>query len=90
MGIKAVTFRDHLCLFKITYNNREPLRATVIPDIIVLDSLKSFDAEALSDKESSAGVSHPDVTVREYTTDDDAPHKLEADCLGSENLQQYV
>lgn len=71
VGIKAVTFRDHLCLFKITYNNREPLRATVIPDIIVLDSLKSFDAEALSDKESSAGVSHPDVTVREYTTDDD-------------------
>ncbi len=71
VGIKSVTLRDYLCLFNITYNNKEPLRATVIPDIIKVDSIKGFDTDTVSDRETTASLSHPDVTVRDYAPGDD-------------------
>ena len=71
VGIRSVTLCDYLRLFKITYNNKEPLRVTVIPDIIRIDGIKSFETDSVSDRENSASLSRPDVTVRDYVTGDD-------------------
>ena len=71
VGIKSITLRDYLCLFRITCKNREPLRAVVDPDIIVLNSIKGFDIDSVSDRESPESISHPDVTIRDYIAGDD-------------------
>ena len=71
VGIKSVTLRDFFGLFSITYSNREPLRASVVPDIIKPASLKSTDAEAFSSRESAYDMHYPNVTVREYMRGDD-------------------
>ena len=71
VGIKSVTLTDYLKLFRITCNNKEPLRATVIPHIYRIDGIKGFETDAVSDRENSASLSHPDVTVRDYAAGDD-------------------
>ena len=71
VGIRSVTLCDYLRLFKITYNNKEPLRVTVIPDIIRIDGIKSFETDSVSDRENTASLSRPDVTVRDYIAGDD-------------------
>ena len=72
VGIKSVTLRDFLCIFKLTYKNREALRVRVLPNIIRLSALKSVDVEAISDRETAVNATFPDVTVREYAHGDDA------------------
>ncbi len=71
VGIKSVTLRDFLCLFKITYKNREALRVRVVPDIVRLSALRNVDTDSLSHRETRMNPSYPDVTVREYTPGDD-------------------
>ena len=71
VGIKSVTLCDYLRLFRITCKNREPVRVTVNPDIKRIDNIKSFETDAVSDRENEANLSHPDVTVRDYATGDD-------------------
>ena len=72
VGIKSVTLRDFLCVFKLTYKNREALRVRVLPNIIRLSALKSVDVESISDRETTVNASYPDVTVREYIAGDDS------------------
>ena len=71
VGIRSVVLQDHLRLFKITYRNREPLRVTVLPDIIELNSLRSLDMDMISDREGGTDRQYPDVTVRDYIAGDD-------------------
>ena len=71
VGIKSVTLRDYLCLFSITYKNREPLRVSVVPDIIKVDNIRGFETDTISDRETPASLSRPDVTVRDYVPGDD-------------------
>lgn len=71
IGIKSVTLRDYLCLFSITYDNKEPLRVTVVPDIIKVGNIRGFDTDTISDRETLASLSRPDVTVRDYVPGDD-------------------
>ena len=72
VGIKSVTLRDFLCIFKLTYKNREALRVRVLPNMIRLGALKSVDVESISDRETTVNASYPDVTVREYAYGDDS------------------
>ncbi len=72
VGIKSVTLRDFLCIFKLTYKNREALRVRVLPNMIRLSALRSVDVESISDRETNANAAYPDVTVREYVPGDDS------------------
>lgn len=72
VGIRSVTLRDFLCIFKITYKNKEALRVRVVPDIITLPGLKSIDVESVSARDSLANPAYPDASVRDYITGDDA------------------
>ena len=74
VGISSVVLRDYLCLFKITYKNREPLRATVLPNIIRLDDLRSVNIETISHREALTDLTTPDVEVRDYIPGDDIIH----------------
>ena len=71
VGIRSVELQDHLRLFKITYRNREPLRVTVLPDIIELDDLRSLNMDLIPDREGGTDRQYPGVTVREYIAGDD-------------------
>ena len=71
VGISSVVLRDYLCLFKITYKNREPLRAAVLPNIIRLEDLRSVNIDTLSDREALADLTTPDVEIRDYIPGDD-------------------
>ncbi len=71
VGIKSVTLRDFLCLFKITYKKPEALRVTVLPDIVRVSELRHIDVDSLSDREVFGERSQPDVTVRDYVPGDD-------------------
>lgn len=71
VGIRSVTLRDFLCLFKITYQNHEALRVTVLPDIVSLKSLRYVDIDLASHRETAVNPSVPDVTVRDYVPGDD-------------------
>ncbi|MBR6380203.1 MAG: DUF58 domain-containing protein [Lachnospiraceae bacterium] len=71
VGIKAVILTDYLRLFRITYQNREPLRVTVLPDLVTPEALRSIDAETLSRREATGAGACPDVTVRDYLPGDD-------------------
>ncbi len=71
VGIKSVILSDYLRLFRITWNNREPLRANVVPNIIELDTIRSIDTDTVSDRESRSDLSRPDATVRDYIPGDD-------------------
>ncbi len=70
VGIRSVTLRDFLCLFKITYHNPEALRVTVLPNIVRLPALKYIDMDLVSQREASVNPSFPDVTVRNYVPGD--------------------
>ena len=72
VGIKSVTLRDFLCIFKLTYKNREALRVRVLPNMIRLSALRSVDVESISDRENTTNAAYPDVTVREYVPGDDS------------------
>ena len=74
VGIKSVTLRDFLCLFKITYKNPEPLRVTVVPNIIRLADLRNIDIDILSQRETLRAGTDPDVLVRKYVQGDDIRH----------------
>ena len=71
VGISSVVLRDYLCLFKITYKNREPLRAAVLPNIIRLEDLRSVNIDTLSDREALTDLTTPDVEIRDYIPGDD-------------------
>ena len=71
VGIKRMTVQDHFRLFSVSYNNREPLRVTVKPDIVRLTGLRADSENPVSEKESATGQNEPDMTVREYVGTDD-------------------
>ena len=70
VGVKNVTVQDYLKLFSFTFRNRETITVTVVPQLVILDELPSFDALAVSDKQTAAAT-EPDVPVREYIPGDD-------------------
>lgn len=71
-GVKEVVIRDFLNLFSFTYRNPEPFRVTVLPKIVVLDSVGTIDESlgVMADTYNATG--EPDVVVREYQPGDDA------------------
>ena len=70
VGIKNVIIQDFFRLFRVTYHNREPLRVTVRPQLVHIESLKSVDLNA-SLKEIETKSSELDVLVRGYVPGDD-------------------
>ncbi len=71
VGIRKIIVQDFFRLFRIAYKNKEPLRVTVKPDIVTLDSLRVSDEIMSSAKDSRAELTEPDVLVREYLPTDD-------------------
>ena len=71
VGIESVVLRDYLKLFRIRWNNREPLWVNVVPNIIELEAIKSADVDTVSDRISRNDLSRPDVTIRDYIPGDD-------------------
>ena len=71
VGIKRITVQDHFRLFTVSYDNREPLRVTVKPDIVKLPVLGSDRQNVISAKDSGLQQTEPDITVREYLPTDD-------------------
>ena len=71
VGIKKIIVQDHLRLFSISYKNREPLRVTVHPDIIILPQLDNDDRIISSFKDAKVNMTEPDVIAREYVPGDD-------------------
>ena len=71
-GVREVVIRDFLNLFSFTYRNPEPFRVTVLPRIVVLDSVRTVEESlgAMADTYNATG--EPDVVVREYQPGDDA------------------
>ncbi len=70
VGIKSVEITDFLRILRIRYKNREPLEVTVNPDTVVLPSLRSLTSSRAIAVDALHGTSIPDMTVREYRTDD--------------------
>ncbi|MBP5152655.1 MAG: DUF58 domain-containing protein, partial [Lachnospiraceae bacterium] len=87
VGIKSVTLRDFLCLFKLTYKNPEPLRVKVFPDIVRLSALKYIDMDSFSEKESTRNHVYPDVLVRDYVPGDDVRYINWKKSAATGNLQ---
>ena len=71
-GVKEVVIRDFLNLFSFTYRNPEPFRVTVLPKIVVLDSVKTVEESLGVMAETYSVAGEPDVVVREYQPGDDA------------------
>ncbi|MCR4990580.1 MAG: DUF58 domain-containing protein [Lachnospiraceae bacterium] len=71
VGIKSIVVRDYLKLFKLTYQNHEPFRINVMPEILHLSELKTINAADTSSVETMYKADQSDVTVREYIPGDD-------------------
>jgi len=71
VGIRNVIVRDYLKLFDFTFRNRETIKATVIPQLVVLDDISALDALSVSAKDSYIDQTEPDVIVRDYIPGDD-------------------
>lgn len=73
VGIKTVIIQDFFRLFCFSYHNREPLVVTVRPKLVMLESMKNVNINAIA-RESSMYKSEPDVLVRKYVPGDDIRH----------------
>ncbi|MCR4690896.1 MAG: DUF58 domain-containing protein [Lachnospiraceae bacterium] len=71
VGIRSVVLQDFFRLFRLTYQNREPLKAIVKPDIIVLDQLENLDMDSVSDRPAPHSARSLDSTIRSYIPGDD-------------------
>ncbi|MCR5310853.1 MAG: DUF58 domain-containing protein, partial [Lachnospiraceae bacterium] len=71
VGIRSVTLRDFLCIFRLTYNNPEPLRVKVLPDTVRLSALRHVDIDLVSERETNTDHTYPDALVRDYVPGDD-------------------
>ena len=71
VGIRKITVTYPLRLFCISYNNREPLRVRVKPDIVHLEGIRTPSENLSSAGDSRRNATQPDVLVRDYTTGDD-------------------
>ena len=71
VGVKYVTVRDYLKLFSFTFRNRETITVTVIPQLVVLDSVSALDSLIAIGTDSPINPTEPDVLVREYIPGDD-------------------
>lgn len=68
IGIKEVVVTDYFRLFSIKYKNSETRRVTVLPQLVKLESLGSFQMHV---KDSLAKADRPDIVSREYVPGDD-------------------
>ena len=71
VGIKKVVIQDFFRLFSYTYNNKEPFRIIVKPDIVRLERLLHGDVAVNTVKDSLVNKTFPDVLTREYVSGDD-------------------
>ncbi len=71
VGIKTVTVTDYLRLFSIRFKNKERLRATVLPRLIIPKNVAGLDEVLLAARDLSARSDEPDVLVRDYLPGDD-------------------
>ena len=72
VGVKEVIIRDFFNIFKMTYKNKEPFRVTVLPKIVVPDSINAVDENESSSVDSKSNPCNPEPVVREYVPGDDA------------------
>ncbi len=71
VGIKTVTVTDYLRLFSIKFKNKETLRATVLPRLVMLDNVAGLDEVLLAARDAVSQSDEPDVLVRDYLPGDD-------------------
>ena len=71
VGIKSVMLTDFLRLFRIRYNNPEPLEVTINPQVYHFTELRSFNLSRILSREYPAGRTVLDPTVRDYAPGDD-------------------
>ncbi|MCR4653561.1 MAG: DUF58 domain-containing protein [Eubacterium sp.] len=71
VGIKRIEVQDYFRLFRLSYFNKEPIKATVRPDYFDPDQLRSIDIAAATTKEKEFLDTTMDVLVRPYENGDD-------------------
>ena len=71
VGVKKVTVTDYLRLFRLTFRPKEIITVTVIPQVVILDSLSALDELAVSAKDTTVNPTEMDVLVRDYIPGDD-------------------
>ncbi len=71
VGINRVEIKDMFGLFKLSYSNKEPLRVSVKPNIVLLNSLNGIDVNEISANDSLVNPSYADVLTRDYVSGDD-------------------
>lgn len=69
VGVSRICIRDPFGLISLSFNNREPLRMTVKPELVT--DLTSEDIpDSMDGTEGRHRPDYPDVTVREYVPGD--------------------
>lgn len=71
VGIKSVEIVDFLRLFRMQYNNPEPLEVTINPQTVEVNELRSIRLSRILSREYPSGHSVPDLNVRDYVPGDD-------------------
>ena len=71
VGIRKLIVTDFFRLFSVSFNNREPLRVIVKPNIVLLEGLKDTEDTSAFSRDLVSLPSEPDVTLGEYTPSDD-------------------
>uniref|UniRef100_I5AWG0 DUF58 domain-containing protein n=1 Tax=Eubacterium cellulosolvens (strain ATCC 43171 / JCM 9499 / 6) TaxID=633697 RepID=I5AWG0_EUBC6 len=71
VGIKRIEVQDYFRLFRLSYFNKEPIKATVRPDYFDPEQIQSIDIAAATTTEKEFQDTSMDVLVRPYETGDD-------------------
>ncbi len=71
VGIKKIIVQDFFRLFSLSYNNKEPFRINVKPDIIHLSRLNFGDHMINAIQDSPVNPDETDTLVRDYMPGDD-------------------
>ena len=71
VGIKEIEATDYFRLIRLTYRNREPLKAVVRPRLVQLEQLRCMDELGIATREFAMADTRPDVLVRRYEPGDD-------------------
>lgn len=71
VGVKEIEATDYFRLIRLTYRNREPLKAVVRPRLVQLEQLRCMDELGIATREFAMADTRPDVLVRRYEPGDD-------------------
>ncbi|MBR5666244.1 MAG: DUF58 domain-containing protein [Lachnospiraceae bacterium] len=74
VGIKTVEITDFLRIFRMHYQNPEPLEVTIYPHVFSVSDLKGLNLSRILNREQPIGTSVLDQFPREYVPGDDPRH----------------